>query len=220
MPRPVPTKVMHFTHIANLPTIVAKGLVSDTLAQGSGDLQVEIGEPSIKGPRRARSVTVAPGGVVADFVPFYFAPYSPMMDAIHHGRVAQYQGGCSPLVYLVTTVEQLLSVGLSVVVSDRNARLEVAKFEAVVGNAWGQAIDWPLMASQYWGPTPDEPDRKERRMAECLVHERVPWSAFTEVMTSDAEYQDRAARIITESGARTPVDVRLDWYTYGAWDMK
>lgn len=220
MPRPTPTLVMHFTHIDNLPTIVAKGLQSDTLAQASGDLAVEVGEPSIKEPRRRRPVEVHPGGVVADYVPFYFAPFSPMMDAIRHGRVAQYQGGCEPLVYLVTTVEQLLAHRRDVVATDRNARLNVARFEAVGDGQWGDAIDWPLMQAQYWGSTPEEPDRKERRMAECLVHRTVDWGTFSEVVVSSDRMQSIASRAIQGAGHRTRSTVRPAWYTYGAWDMR
>lgn len=74
MARPLPTKVMHFTHIENLPSIVADGLVGDTAAQAPGVLKVEVGEPSIKEARRRRQVDIPPGGVVADYVPFYFGP--------------------------------------------------------------------------------------------------------------------------------------------------
>lgn len=220
MARPLPTKVMHFTHMENLPSIVADGLVGDTAAQAPGVLKVEVGEPSIKEARRRRQVDIPPGGVVADYVPFYFAPYSPMMDAISHGKVAQYQDGCAPLVYLVTTVERLLELGLDVVVSDRNARLELAEFHGAVGDAWDDVIDWSLMRSKYWGSTLEEPDRKERRMAECLSRQTVPWDAFLEVVVSNAGWKSKAERAIADVGHGTPVSVRPGWYTYGVWDLR
>ncbi|MGH4007592.1 MAG: DarT ssDNA thymidine ADP-ribosyltransferase family protein [Pseudonocardiaceae bacterium] len=44
-------------------------------------------------------------------------------------------------------------------------------------------IDRPLMGATMWNNTPSEPDRMERRMAECLVHRQVPWRAIGYVAT-------------------------------------
>jgi len=94
MARPIPTPVMHFTHVENLPGIIANGLVSDLTARSEGSILVDVGEQSIKLARRTRAVGLRPGGVVADYAPFYFAPRSPMMYSIDHGNVATYRQGC------------------------------------------------------------------------------------------------------------------------------
>jgi hypothetical protein len=108
--------------------IIATGLVSDLSARSDGSVRIDVGEPSIKVARRQRVVRSSPGGVVADYVPFYFAPRSPMISSNHHGRVATYQAGCERLIHLVTTLERLTEVGLTWVVSDRNAALAYAEF--------------------------------------------------------------------------------------------
>ena len=46
-------------------------------------LTTEVGQPDIKLKRRHRVVPIDPGGVVADYVPFYFAARSPMLGSIH-----------------------------------------------------------------------------------------------------------------------------------------
>lgn len=97
----------------------------DALAKASGQLAIEVGDAQIKGRRGTRPVPVEPGGVVADYVPFYFAPRSPMMSSIAHGNVPGYTGGTAKIVYLVTSVERLQELGLEVLFTDRNAVLRL-----------------------------------------------------------------------------------------------
>ena len=72
-------------------------------------------------------VPVRPFGVVADYAPFYFAPRSPMMNAISHGRVPHFGTDLTGLMYLVTTTQALVGAGLEVLITDRNARLDYAE---------------------------------------------------------------------------------------------
>jgi hypothetical protein len=211
VPRPVPTPVLHFTHVDHLPTIARKGLVADTVAQASGLLAVEIGNNEIKASRRRRSVPVPPGGVVADYVPFYFAARSPMMSAIAKGKVATYSGGCDHLVYLVTTVGRLIEMGLQVVFTDRNAVLAVASISADLDQL-DSLVDWPLMRATWWYNTPEEPDRRERRMAECLVHRQVPFEAFHEIVVRNRACEGLARAALATVGTSVPIVVRPGWY--------
>ncbi|HVQ96314.1 MAG TPA: DUF4433 domain-containing protein [Mycobacteriales bacterium] len=211
MSRPRPIQVVHFTHISHLATIASHGLVSDTAAQRAGLISTDVGNQGIKAMRRRRAVPVPPGGVVADYAPFYFAPRSPMMFVIYRGGVPTYTGGCDDLVYLVTTVERLSRLGAGVVFTDRNAVLGIAEFTTDPARL-DTLIDWPLMRATIWRNTDDQPDRKERRMAECLVHERVPWEAFTEVAAKNPACVRRAQATLANLGHNVPVVVRRDWY--------
>jgi hypothetical protein len=209
--RPVPTPLCHFTHVDHIPMIIEHGLLSDSKAQTAGMLLTEVGHRGIKARRRTRPVPVGPGGAIGDYAPFYFAPRSPMMYVIHRGGVPTYDGGTDHLVYLVTTVERLAELGLFLVFTDRNAALKVAGFTEAMAQL-DHFLDWALMGDERWSNTPEEPDRKERRMAECLAYERVPWEAFTTVAVKTEECAERASKIIAGLGKCTPVDVRPDWY--------
>lgn len=211
MPRPVPTPILHLTHVRHLPRIIEHGLIGDLAARERGLLEIEIGEPSIKAPRRTRQVGRPPGGVVADYAPFYFAPRSPMLFSIDKGNVSTYQGGCEPLVYLVTSLERLTGAGLTWLVTDRNARLDYATFRGQDEDL-DDHVDWDLMRETMWNNTPDFPDRKERRMAECLVREPVPWDLVTGVAARSEAVAQRVKTVLDEAGATTPVSVRRAWY--------
>lgn len=209
--RPVPTRVYHFSYIDHLASIVAEGLLADSAVSGSDRLTMEIGQRSIKAQRRQRSVPCHPGGVVADYVPFYFAPRSPMLYAVKAGRVPEYQAGQEPLAYLVTSVERLVSSGLTPVFTDRNAALAIAHFTGDVTEL-DDLVDWELMEARYWANTPDEPDRRERRMAECLVRGRVPWEAFEEVGVISPQRRLQAERLLRGAGAPLRVLSHPEWY--------
>lgn len=212
MPRPVPTPVFHFTHVEHLAHVIDRGLLSDNEAQEEGLLAVEIGNTGIKERRRRRTVPLFPFGAVADYVPFYFAPRSPMMYSIHCGNVPTYRDGCDRLVYLVTTLERLAEMGLDVLLTDRNAVLDFADFMVFDNGGQDDFIDWDLMRAQYWNNTAQWPDRRERRMAECLVRPRVPWEAFGEVVARNPAVAGEAAQAIALARSTTPVSVRPGWY--------
>ncbi|TXK41478.1 DUF4433 domain-containing protein [Nonomuraea sp. C10] len=98
--------LLHFTHVDNIEGITATGLVADNRQPATA---VECAEPGIKERRRQQPVTIEPGGVVADYVPFYFAPRSPMLHRIHNDGVTGYCQGQRPLVYLVTRLEAVIA---------------------------------------------------------------------------------------------------------------
>jgi ssDNA thymidine ADP-ribosyltransferase, DarT len=170
----------------------------------------ECGQPSIKERRRSRQVPERHGGVVADYVPFYFAPRSPMLFSILGGRVKEYGTDQSQLVYLVTRLSRVIAHGLAWVATDRNAVLQPAKFTADRGRL-AQHIDWAVMEAQYWGNTVDDGSRMQRRMAELLVHRAVPWSVISHVATC---CEGRAAEVKGRLPATTPprILVRPKWY--------
>jgi ssDNA thymidine ADP-ribosyltransferase, DarT len=107
----------HFTHVDNLAAVRDAGKLSCDVIAREGMTRTEVGARDIKESRRQRVIPVAPGGHVGDYVPFYFAPRSPMMYRIacdHRDSVpGRYQGGDKPLVYLVTTVEAVVGAGLT-----------------------------------------------------------------------------------------------------------
>ena len=212
--RKQPTEVFHFTHIDHLATVIRENLLCDATVQKSNLLSNEVGNTAIKERRRRRSIKVDPGGVVTDYVPFYFAPRSPMMYAIAGGTVPTFQEGTKQLVYLITSLERLHQLGHQIVLTDRNAALNYAEHqvfdpEDLVDDGF---IDWPLMDEKFWTNTPENPDRKERRMAEALVYQRVNWEAIEEIVVHNGAIKEEATAILEECGVRLQVNVRPAWY--------
>lgn len=191
---------------------MTSGLLCDNVAQSADSFVVEVGNQSIKANRRRRAVPAGPEGFVADYVPFYFATRSPMMFVIERGGVPTYTEGCDNIVYLVTTIERLLEYPpLPLVFTDRNAVLDYARF-TTDADELDELVDWDLMKQRIWRDTADEPDRKERRMAECLVHSMVPWNRFVGIATRNQPCLDRVSSQLDKLGVSVPTRVRPGWY--------
>ncbi len=208
----------HFTHVNNLPSILRSGcLVADTAASEAG-LVTDVGDREVKANRRVRTVPLPPGGVVADYVPFYFAPRSPMMYRIacdHRDGVAgRYCGGDQALVYLMTSLDRLVPAGVAWVFADGNAASTVSDFSGSP-DALHDMIDWSVMAAQYWHNTVEDPDRQRRRMAEILVHREFPVELLTGIATATMSQERDVKRVLAAYGLdNLYVAVRPSWY-YG-----
>ena len=128
MPVPHPIRLFHITAMANLPAICQAGaLLSKHRGASNGVAYQNIAHGGAQGVRAAKRMPDPPGGSVHDYVPFYFAPRSPMLFAIHGGKV----DGCTlkqqDIVHLETTVERVTADGQTFVFYDRNATLAYSK---------------------------------------------------------------------------------------------
>lgn len=201
----------HFTHISNLASIAVEGLYCDAQVEASQRTPTEVGNVDVKQRRQNLAVPLSPGGRVADYVPFYFAARSPMLYIISKGDVPTYSGGQDEIVYLVTSTEQVVQAGLRFVFTDRNAALGFARYGDDLHDL-DDYVDWELMEALMWHATAEEPDRMERRMAEFLVHDHVPWSAFVGVAARTDEVCRQAEHALSSVGKEIPVRPRPGWY--------
>jgi len=225
MPFPDPVRLFHITAIANLPAIcVAGALVSKNGGAAAGVAYQNIAHSSIQGRRAAKPAPNPPGGTLHDYVPFYFAPRSPMLSAIHNGKVE----GCNlrqdDIVHLETAVERVTADGEEFVFYDRNATLafstpytDLARLDAV---AWDILTEAPQLDGycKYFMNSHGNAryaDRMERRQAEFLVRHRVPLECFTRIGVVSAEKAAEVQTVLAAAGVPLPIVVQPSWYFLG-----
>lgn len=220
---PQPTRLFHITAIANLPAIcVARALHSKNHGTAAGINYQNIAHSGAQGARAQRSVPNPPGGLVHDFVPFYFAPRSPMLFAINGGKVANCNWRQQDIVYFETTVQAVTRNTQEFVFYDRNATLafsnaftDLSSLDQVV--AWDLLTEAPQLDGfcQYWQSKASNPryaDRMERRQAEFLVKASVPLSIITRLGVIDEQRQSEVQAILIKNGIHLTVDIMNDWY--------
>jgi hypothetical protein len=200
--------ILHFTHGRNLPAVLAAG---ELRAHSSAATVADIADASIKARRTTIVVGCGPGGVVGDYVPFYFAPRSPMLFRLHREHAEGEGDGQRPLIYVVATTERMVAAGLQCVFSDGNAAHGLTRFSANLAEM-GERVDWELMEAVIWTDTPEDGDRRRRRQAEFLVHGVVPLSLVDELAVIDVTVASRVHELLDQAGSPLPVVVRPDWY--------
>jgi hypothetical protein len=200
--------IYHFTDVENLENILAAGAVR---AHRTSPCVVEIADDAIKDRRTLIDVPCGPGGKVCDYVPFYFAPRSPMLFRIKSGGVEGVSSDQGRIVYFVSATEAALDAGRSCAFTDGNA---AAAFTAFYDDPdlLTEVVDWPLMKARYWSNTPEDNDRRRRRCAEFLVHEALPLGLIAEIGVYDSDVRSRVSQLIREAGSAIAVRVRSNWY--------
>jgi ssDNA thymidine ADP-ribosyltransferase, DarT len=219
---PKSIRLFHITAIANLPTICRMGaLFAKNAIAAKGVAYSKIAYQGAQGKRAAKVVSIPPGGVVHDYVPFYFAPRSPMLLAINSGRV----GGCNwrqpDIVHLETTTEMALADGAPFVFYDMNATLDfstpyndLARLDAV---DWDLLTETPTMDGfcQYWMSKQGIPRyamRMEKRQAEFLVQGSVSLGRIRRIGVINEAKQTEVSAILRKAGIKLQVDIMTDWY--------
>jgi len=223
---PDPVRLFHITAIENLKAICKAGkLICKNEGATQGSHYQNIAHSGAQGARSIKSVPNPPGGNIHDFVPFYFAPRSPMLSAIHNGRVE----GCvlkqSDIIHFETTVPRVLAHETNIVFYDRNAtlRFSVAHTDT---NLLATEIAWDLLTEspeldgfcKYFQNRPSVDgyvDRMERRLAEFLVKTSIPIECITRIGVTDEAVAEKVRAILTETSVKLEVEVMRDWYFMG-----
>jgi hypothetical protein len=172
-------------------------------------IYVNIGNAELIDKRRHRVVPIAPGGTLADYVPFYFTPFSVMMKNIHSGwGVPQRRN--EEIVILVSSLPHIQKLGLPFVFTNAHAYPDWTNYYSDLAQL--NEIDWGLLQRRDFKRDADDPRKMERYQAEALIHRHLPVQGilgivcYTEALKQSIE-QEIQARNLTQS-----VYARSGWY--------
>jgi ssDNA thymidine ADP-ribosyltransferase, DarT len=208
----MPTSIYHVTHLRNLRSIIDAG---GLMAKNALDLRqinyADIAHQSIQDRRAIVRVPCGAEGVLHDYVPFYFAPRSPMLYTIKMGNVEGYQEGQNPVIYFVCEAESISSTGIEFAFTDGHAIMGYSSFYNDL-NVLDDVIDWNVMKTNYWADTDEDGDRKRRRQAEFLVHQICPWHLIREIGVNNSQMKGKVEELLQNVNYCPPVRVYSSWY--------
>lgn len=156
--------------------------------------------------RRERTkIPVGNGGNLHDYVPFYFAPRSPMLYYLYKQMLQQ-----EDVVYFMTSVRAMQQIGLDLIFTDAHAIRRLTNF--YTDPVYLNRIDWEVMTSDFWNDINEDMSRKARRQAEFLVHQYVPMSACIGSAVFNEQVNAKVEKIVQDVGSELPVAVRKQFY--------
>jgi hypothetical protein len=209
MPPPIPTPIYHITHWENLPRILANdGLLSYAALKQRSIQYHDIANEDIQDKRAQKRVPCGPGGTLHDYVPFYFAPRSPMLYCAYRGGT-RYPEGQAPVIHLVSSAQVVYGRYLPAVFTNGHAIMELSDYFTDLPDL--EQIDWNVMASRWWNDTQEHPGRKRRRQAEFLVYHHFPWALVSEIGVLNSRIAAQVETILGDTAHRPRVVVRADW---------
>lgn len=206
-----PEKALIFraTHRLNFPWALENGLQSR-----SSDLQdpgfVAIGNAEIIDRRQRRKVPIAPGGHLANYIPFYFTPYSLMLYNIKTGYGGIQQRPNHDIVILVSSLLKLEEFGVRYVFTDRHAVLAAASFfsrRADLGH-----VDFDLLQRRDFRRDENDPGKLKRYQAEALAYQRVPMEALVGVACYTEAVRHEVEAATSSAGVSVKVVTRREFY--------
>lgn len=200
--------IFRVTHRKNVRWALENGLCCSN-SESLDPNFVAIGNEDLINARRDTVVKRPPGGTLADYVPFYFTPFSPMLYNIKTGHGIRKRAS-QELVIFVTSLHQLIDDGVDFVFTDRHAYLANARFFSSVDDL-GE-IDFAILQNRDFKHDAEDPEKMERYQAEALVHQSLPVSSIRAILCYDDEVRHSVAQEVDASEQDVKILAKPDWY--------
>lgn len=222
-----PVFLFHFTAFKNLEKIFSLGAIkSKNLLRSENVIPVNIACNNIQ-DKRARTIVDAQGRTLHDYVPFYFAPRSPMLYSIIHNNVPEAEEtNQDNFVYLVSSVDDLCNQQF--VFTDYQAIVTYASFYNDLSDldkiCWDLIFEYPHLPKQnppfrgyckFFQNNDMDPryvKRKEARLAEFLVLSQVSIEKISLIVVKNQNMKDYVEKLLLKYNINIKVEIRADWY--------
>lgn len=224
--------LFHLTAFKNLESILQYGsLKCFHLLRKEGIKHTNIAYTNLQERREAK---IIPGTSLClhDFVPFMFAPRSPMLHAIIGGKVAEAEETSQDnLIYFITDVNMVKDMEFWF--SDYHPILADVTFYNKLAEL--QQIDWFVINQdtsegmlggfcRYWTPNKivngelvpwdRYARRQETRQAEFLIRDEVPLNKFIKICVRTESMRHMVCNLLMKYGKVDDIDVEIkpEWY--------
>lgn len=202
------TLIYRIIHRENLDILLAENrLICPNNANNPN--YISIGETDLIKQRGMKEIPIDPFGTMRDYISFYFGARSPMLYCIANGYDVQMRQQ-EDIIYLVSSIEDLEKQGCRYVFTDGHSFAAISEF--FNNREHLNQIDWDVVHGRFWNNTPDDPDRKRRKEAECLVFKEIPFSAIIKIGVYNQNTLEYVSDIISDKVLSIELSIESDWY--------
>ncbi len=205
-PVPLPTPIYHFTHISNLSSLISSGgIICKNGVDSSSITYQSSAYESVQGHRESFEVPVDPGGVIHDYVPFYFNSLSPMLYAVHRGKIPGVD--MREVVFFKTTAQTVDGAGKLFVFTDGHGIMALTDYYNDLTEL--SEVPWNVVNAKYWN---NFVDGSRLRQSEFLVHSKLDWELIETIGVYNQTMKDRVESLIQHLAHKPSVEIKLGWY--------
>lgn len=170
---------------------------------------IRIGHQTLIDNRGGSVLNIQPGGVINDYIPFYFHPKMPMLYHIFMGLVKDCSSSQEDILYIVSSVERIVELQLPFLFTDRHAYLDFKNVYNKIEDL--DQLKWEIIRDDLWHQQYSQ-TRKEFKQAEFLVHQHVPIAAISGIVVYSEKMRNFVQNLIDEFGMQLQVVVRPNYY--------
>ena len=201
--------IWRIIHCENLPWVLEHGLHCGNSTQRAPNW-VSIGNSELIDKRARHAVPMPLCGQLNDYVPFYFTPFSVMMQNIRSGRGGVQQRQNDEIVILVSSLHHVAQQGLPFLFTDMHAYYRWATYYNNLADL--DKVDWPLLQARDFKRDVNDPAKFERYQAEALIHQHCPVSGLLGIVCHSEKGKIQAQVQVQAQGLNLPVHSRPGWY--------
>lgn len=201
--------IFRITHRDNVPWVLKNGLHAKNGALADPNFR-PIGNRDLIQKRTYHPVPAGPGGTLADYIPFYFTPFSMMLYNIKTGFNGVPKVPNEEIVILVSSLRRVAELNIEFVFTDQHAYLGMA--EHFTGLEHLARIDWPLLQTKDFKRDNDDPGKTDRYQAEALIWKHLPVHAILGICCHTETVRDGLKQRVDELGLSLDVLKKFEWY--------
>ena len=195
--------LFRMTHIENLRIILRDGMYAPNVKCYPD--YINIGDESLIEQRGEFNVPIAPSGVLADYVPFYFGGRSPMLLNIKTGYRGVKQRNQQDIVYVCTHIDRVATACQDFCFTDGHAKDRLTAYFNNLSDL--DRVDWGVVEKSFWQSTEDDPDRMRRKQAEFLIKTYVPLNCLSGIIVLDEISKGKAEEMMRDAGVSLPIHI-------------